>query len=57
VLDIFLDRVSRTICLGCLQTAILISASGVARITGVSLWQLGILFLLYKVFKPFKPFN
>jgi hypothetical protein len=39
--EFFWDRVSRTICLSWLQTMILlISASGVARITGVSRWRL-----------------
>jgi hypothetical protein len=42
---VFWDRVSWTICLGWLQTTVLlISTSWVARITGVSHWQ----FLTYK---------
>jgi hypothetical protein len=41
VLDIFLDKVSGTICPGWLCTMILlISASWVARITGMSHWYL-----------------
>jgi hypothetical protein len=39
VMGFFQDRVSQTICLGWLRTAILkFSASQVARITGVSHW-------------------
>jgi hypothetical protein len=41
VMVLFSDRVSRTICLGWLQTTIfLISASWVVRITGMSHWML-----------------
>jgi hypothetical protein len=47
VWDFFWDRVWRTICLGWHRTAILlISASWVDRVTGVSHWSLAFIFLL-----------
>jgi hypothetical protein len=48
---VFQDRVLRTNCLGWLQTAVLlISASSVARVTGVSRWCLIVLLFLKKFF-------
>jgi hypothetical protein len=44
VMGFFQDRISRTVCPGWLQTLILlISASPIARITGVSHWHPAIL--------------
>jgi hypothetical protein len=44
----FQDRVSQTLCLGWLQmTVLLISASQVARIAGVSHWHLALFFLSF----------
>jgi hypothetical protein len=49
----FFDIVSQTICLGWLQTVILlISASQVSRISGMSHWHLALILLIGE-FNPF----
>jgi hypothetical protein len=52
----FQNRVSQTICPGWLQTSILlISASWVARITGMRQWRLA--FVIFKFVKKLKNFR